>query len=618
MKLINCTFKILSSFELLFVLLILLALSMAIGTVLPQQDDPENYIRFWGSEKTKTEIPAEAMQSAAMQPAEKPSPEIDRAKGERVFKFFRKLGFLNLYHSTWFLVLCYLLMLNVFLCFVKRWSKASLFLGIVQSIPARAWEVKTFPIPIDWEEEKPIKLVEAYLLLSNRLRKSGFALKGGKTALDAVNPTTNGKSGSQLEQLTMVAAKGITAKPISMIFHVSLVISLLACGLGSLYAFETKVLVEKGVKVDDWLNRGEFASKTLAGELVGMAPSLLMSEPRVLPLADSKKENVPPSNALDRLRQMDKSFTDKVTSAHKSMVANPFTIDHFDRLISYPGFYAVNLVDFTTDYVSYKKKPSPKRWFPKVQFLDSKGSVLYEKVASSNYPAKFKGIMYYISDYSYKFQVIVEAPDGSIAVLPSTPPDGKGFAGFQSRMAYGFETRTFRIDPLPGEFKVKNIYYGRLFPTEKAADFEMIEPYVDVQYAEPGTESSKPGMPSMNDGGMPSKMPEYVKLTTAEGYRKLDQEPLTIGGYKLYLGEINPVVEFGVRHDPGIPWFYFFGYLACLAMALRIYYPSYRVRITIETKGEDLIHLSYNLQGWGLFSNTPEIRKNITLPKDIN
>ena len=606
-------FDLLSSFELLFILLALIIIAMALGTVLPQQSDPENYIKFWGSPK-----PAPEAQSQ-MTGMQSPSPvAVDREKGERKFNMFKSLGFLNLYHSTWFLVLCYILLLNISLCFLKRLMKANLFQAKVRVLPIREWERKTFPIPIGWSEERPIKLVEAYLLLSSKLRKSGFAIKGGGTAMDVVNPVTNGKHGSQLESLTMFATKGITAKPMSMLFHISMVLALLACGLGSLYAFESTILLEKGVKTDDWLNRREIASKTLSGELVGMAPSISGEEPRAIALDESKKESVSPVDSLSKIISADKTFMDKVVSAHKSMIANPLTIDHFDRLISYPKFYGAELQDFTIEYVSYKQKPSYKRWLPTVKFLGPSGKVVYKKVARSNYPAKWSGIEYYISDYLYKFQLIVESPDGTSTTFPSVPPDGKGFAGFKARKDFSMEPSTVKIDPLPGELKVKNVYAGRLYKTVSSKDFEMLDPYVDIRYIAPGAEGKTPSMPGMNDGGMPEKMPEYVKLRTKTGYEKANEQPVTIDGYKLYLGELNPIVEFGVRHDPGIIWFYFFGYLACFAMALRIYYPTYRLKITIETRGEDLVNISYHLLGSGLFSNAPEIRKIIILPKDIN
>jgi len=640
MKAIQKIFDFLASFEFLFILLVLIVIAMSIGTVLPQQSAPEDYIKFWGKVKTQEQ---QAAQQGMM--AQAKEPEIDSERGERIYNRYRSLGLLNLYHSMWFLILSYLLCFNVFLCVIKRWTKMRLFAINIKRIKLPGWEKVKFPIPLSWKEDKPITLVETYFLLGERIRKAGFKLTKGEASLDATVPSTDGKRQPSMESVTIVAWKGFPQKPMSLIFHLSIIIALVFCGLGSLYAFETTIMLEKGVVADDWLNRGELASKTLQGELVGLPPSLSMSEPVANPLADTMKEVIAPSDAIQKIKSSDSTFIDKIKNAHYSMVSNPFTIDHFDRLILYPKFYKAELADFYSEYVEYKFKPSAKDWFPTVRFLNDSGDTLHEWVAESNYPAKFKGVQYHISDYLYKFQLLIESPDGSMVILPSESPDGRGFPGYYARKAYGWKNETIKLDQIGAELTVKSIYAGKLFKSERAKEWEDIEPYVDVNIkmletppvspavipseqgtitgnlsdqVSTGTGTSSTPDSSMNQGGMPSKPPEYVKLRTRGGYMKSGEAPLSVGSYKLYLGEINPIVEFGVRHDPGIAWFYFFGYLACIAMALKIYYPAYRLRISIDSQDKEHVTLSYNLTGWGLFSNVNAIRKNITLPKDIN
>ena len=104
MKAIQKIFDFLASFEFLFILLVLIVIAMSIGTVLPQQSAPEDYIKFWGKIKTpEQQAPQQGMIAQAKEP------EIDSERGERIYNRYRSLGLLNLYHSMWFLILSYLL-----------------------------------------------------------------------------------------------------------------------------------------------------------------------------------------------------------------------------------------------------------------------------------------------------------------------------------------------------------------------------------------------------------------------------------------------------------------------------------------------------------------------------
>ncbi|MGD9325065.1 MAG: cytochrome c biogenesis protein ResB, partial [Desulfobacterales bacterium] len=78
-----------SSVKLTVVLLLALALTSIIGTLIPQNESPQAYVKAFGT---------------------------------FLYRFFDILGFFDLYHSWWFQALMLLLALNVLVCSIDRLS----------------------------------------------------------------------------------------------------------------------------------------------------------------------------------------------------------------------------------------------------------------------------------------------------------------------------------------------------------------------------------------------------------------------------------------------------------------------------------------------------------------
>ncbi|MGD8972426.1 MAG: cytochrome c biogenesis protein ResB, partial [Desulfobacterales bacterium] len=78
-----------SSVRLTIVLLLSLAATSIIGTLIPQNESPQAYLQAFGAS---------------------------------LYRFFDLLGFLDLYHSWWFQTLMLLLALNVLICSINRLS----------------------------------------------------------------------------------------------------------------------------------------------------------------------------------------------------------------------------------------------------------------------------------------------------------------------------------------------------------------------------------------------------------------------------------------------------------------------------------------------------------------
>ena len=85
----DALWKLFSSIELTLVLLLSLAVTSIIGTLIPQNAEPAAYVA---------------------------------AYGETLFRFFWILGLFDMYHSWWFQILIILLAANIVVCSVDRIS----------------------------------------------------------------------------------------------------------------------------------------------------------------------------------------------------------------------------------------------------------------------------------------------------------------------------------------------------------------------------------------------------------------------------------------------------------------------------------------------------------------
>lgn len=83
-------YDIFSSVKLAIVLLLTLAVTSIVGTIIEQQQDPEKYLREYG---------------------------------ETSYKILKFLGFTDVYHSWWYIALLTLLALNLIVCSIKRLPK---------------------------------------------------------------------------------------------------------------------------------------------------------------------------------------------------------------------------------------------------------------------------------------------------------------------------------------------------------------------------------------------------------------------------------------------------------------------------------------------------------------
>ena len=151
--LLDAIWKLLASIRLTFVLLLTLAATSVIGTLIPQNSEPAAYLA---------------------------------AFGETLYRFFSVLGLFDMYHSWWFQILIALLAANIIVCSADRISlqRNVLFVRRPRFQSAR---FQNLPDRVEFEDERPTEalrgLYEAYLSRKARAVQAeaadeGFSLYG--------------------------------------------------------------------------------------------------------------------------------------------------------------------------------------------------------------------------------------------------------------------------------------------------------------------------------------------------------------------------------------------------------------------------------------------------------
>jgi cytochrome c biogenesis protein len=131
--LFDAIWKLLASIRLTIVLLLSLAATSIIGTLIPQNSEPAAYLA---------------------------------AFGETLYRFFSVLGLFDMYHSWWFQVLIVLLAANIIVCSADRISSQRNIL-FVRRPRFQAARFQNLPDRIEFEDERPTEalrgLYEPYL-----------------------------------------------------------------------------------------------------------------------------------------------------------------------------------------------------------------------------------------------------------------------------------------------------------------------------------------------------------------------------------------------------------------------------------------------------------------------
>lgn len=192
------------SLKLAIFLIISLAVTSIIGTVIPQAPSiPEEYIR-----------------------------SLSQAK----LQLYDKLGFFDMYHSWWYVLLLYLFTVNLVACSVKR-------------LP-RVWKTVTEPsLVLDDGLEKSLSLTRDLKMKGNQnaLRESiaGFVAKEFST------PVVTEKDG----EIHLYAQKNPWCRLGVYVVHLSIIIIFIGAIIGSLFGYKAWVQITEGTSESTVLGR---------------------------------------------------------------------------------------------------------------------------------------------------------------------------------------------------------------------------------------------------------------------------------------------------------------------------------------------------------------------------
>lgn len=184
-----------SSLKLTIFLLIGLAVVSIIGTIIPQGNPP----------------PVEYLQS------------ISQSK----FELYSKLGFFNMYHSWWFVLLLYLLTMNLVACSLRR-------------LP-HDWKLILEQVPtLDERQEKSLSNVQSWKVSQSAadLKKSAVEILGKGLGTPVVTKVN--------DEIHLFAEKGRFSRMGVYILHFSIIIIFIGAMIGSFFGFKGFAQIPEG------------------------------------------------------------------------------------------------------------------------------------------------------------------------------------------------------------------------------------------------------------------------------------------------------------------------------------------------------------------------------------
>jgi cytochrome c biogenesis protein len=199
----NAVWKLLASVRLTIVLLLALAATSIIGTLIPQNSDPAAYLATYGA---------------------------------TLFRFFTVLGLFDMYHSWWFEVLMVFLAANVVVCSIDRIAATRHILFARQPV-FKAVRFRNLPDAVEFTDDRPPEdLRESYL--------PAFARRARAVRLE---PVEGG--------FLIFGENGRWTRFGVYAVHLSVVLLLIGGLIGSLFGFDAFVNIPEGESVEQVILR---------------------------------------------------------------------------------------------------------------------------------------------------------------------------------------------------------------------------------------------------------------------------------------------------------------------------------------------------------------------------
>ena len=225
---------------------------------------------------------------------------------------------------------------------------------------------------------------------------------------------------------------------------------------------------------------------------------------------------------------------------------------------------AITLDEFVTEWEWHNNKHYPKDWLSHLTVLDEDGTTRPVMV-EVNRPLRVAGLTFYQMAYEQTFDVVVLRDGEEIERVAA--------------QSYA----PFTLESIPGMFSSGTLRVGTLF--EKYRDPRPMVPHTPLRWTPPAAE-----VDSTAAEAEPPPAPERQEL----GDLSLE-EPLEHEGFVLMLDKPYEASVLTYRHDPGVNLLYVSITLFLLGLAIRTYWPSYRVQIWLNGAGE--AHMVFRATG---------------------
>ncbi len=471
-------------------LLMVMTVTMIVGSIFPQGYGAETYIESWG---------------------------------EGRYAVLSRLGLLDLFDTKFFLVLGIILLLNLVVCSVVRLSSKRSVSVSKSAAPAGGRS-------IDMGSDTDSAMTRAVRALTERGYYVSRATKGAVTA-----------------------RRGPWPEGVSLLYHLAMAVAIIGFLASALHAFEGDVTLYPGEPV---------AVRTTSSD-----------------------------TGWQRFRH--------TVAAWNIISWHPFESALPDTSVGQGRDVTLTLNEFITEWELYQDKYYPRDWVSDVtvNVVGHGPEVIWpSRRVEVNRPLRAGGLTFYQMAYEQEFDVVVWDGDEEVERVRAN-----AYVPFTLESVAGmFFPGTLRVGTLyqkymPTEPVVPHVSLKWQPPEEAAeemaadaaavaADKEAAEPEVaepeetELTETEPDTAAADTALVAVAEPEAPAGPPERVEL----GDLSAAGEPIELRGLTLTLENPYEGSVLTYRHDPGVATLYIAITLFMFGLAIRTYWPSYRVNLWIE------------------------------------
>ncbi|MCL5024340.1 MAG: cytochrome c biogenesis protein ResB [Nitrospirae bacterium] len=313
----------LASIKLAIIIFAVLALTSIVGTVIEQNADPERNIKLLAK-----------LFGASAAPS--------------LFRIFDSLGFMDMYHSWWFITILLLFSANLVICSIERLPK---ILKLVKE-PVK---------PLPEERFKGFGIQRELTVKGNPEKAKGTVMRAVKSSLGFQLAETKEGHGYQL-----YSQKGNYTRLGVYVTHFSILVILVGAVVGIFFGFKGFLNLPEGRTYSVAFSRGHHMTDTAEFE-------------RIVDAVDASSGNL--TNAAKTLSMDVATLKAKMRS---------FGIQPLD--------FGIRCDEFSVDF--YENTDMPKAYKSRLAVIKN-GKVVLNKVIEVNNPLTYDGVTFYQSSFGF-------------------------------------------------------------------------------------------------------------------------------------------------------------------------------------------------------------------------